>query len=334
MDMSIQPTSTGSASVPTSTVTLSFPPITLPSDVHRATSDPCGFLPWLCRLRHEATENQRVLSFSNVTKSLNLWFWPVLETGGRVTPDALLTHRQTHRFLGPGCLCSSQSIDGTFTEALIFQVELGRFSGQWVAACAARVCKYWVFIERLYPKHGLPIKIYPKREPGESVPGPVRPVYGDVDYAGPPTQPNTPNTSPFTPRLAGFHGSVSQEPSFVANLSENSSDPATPTPTAGSSNALPTHATIRLGKRKRANTDLDPFLVLPGPKRLEPVRISDFTLLLKMDSFAEPGLTAAQLKKILWHCDCGLMMTKRVYEIHECLMVEKEVIDLTGEDSD
>ena len=67
---------------------------------------------------------------------------PVLD-GQRVPPEALHQHRQTHHFLGPGCLCSSQSLNEDFSESFMFMVMTGQFKGQWAAACAKRVCKYW-----------------------------------------------------------------------------------------------------------------------------------------------------------------------------------------------
>ncbi|KAF8834123.1 hypothetical protein BDN67DRAFT_985548 [Paxillus ammoniavirescens] len=134
---------------------LAFPLMHTTSNIN-LTCDPCGFLAWLRRIHFEANSHHRVLSFTNVTKTLDLWYWPVSENGSHVTPDSLAGHHQTHKFLGPGC----------------------QHSGQWVAACTTRICKYW--------KYGGPI------------PGPV--AY-DVD--NPPTLPNTPASSPFR-ALTGF----------------------------------------------------------------------------------------------------------------------------------
>lgn len=76
--------------------------------------------------------------------SLILIYRPISEGGNqRIPPDALLGHCQTHCFLGPGCLCSSQSINENFSESLIFMVTSGQHAGQWIAACATRQCKYW-----------------------------------------------------------------------------------------------------------------------------------------------------------------------------------------------
>jgi len=88
------------------------------------------------------------------------------------------------------------------------------------------------------------------------------------------------------------------------------------------------------GKRKRAEVDFDPFVVTPAPKCKKPVKLSQFTLLMKLDSLSELGLTTKQLKMLLTWCECGLTMTKRVYEDHECMGSDREVIDLTLEESD
>ncbi|KAF9230625.1 hypothetical protein BU15DRAFT_83399 [Melanogaster broomeanus] len=306
----------------TDTQPLSFPPIQSTRLINFAT-DPYGFLPWLRRIRFEADHHNRVLSFSNVTKALELWYWPVLEGGTRVAPDNLTGHRQTHEFLGPGCLCSSQSIDRSFTEALIFMVTTGMHAGQWVAACAARRCKYWIFLEKLYNKQGLPLRAYSRREPGDPIPSPL--VY---DVENPPTQPNTPASSPL--RTGTLHR-VTSTASLDSVTVNDVHDPETPT--AGpSSNTYPA---VRLGKRRRIEAvDFDPFIFPPAPKR-QPGKISEFSMLMKLDAFNQPGLTVRQMKLLLTKCECGLIMTRRVYEEHDCVLdYERVVIDLTGDDSD
>ena len=86
------------------------------------------------------------------------------------------------------------------------------------------------------------------------------------------------------------------------------------------------------GKRRRLEVDFDPFVVTPAPKHRQPVKLSPFTLLMKLDSLSELGLTTKQLKALLTQCECGLMMTKQVYEDHECMLdSDREVIDLTLE---
>lgn len=289
-----------------------FPPIPLATCRANPASDPCDFLPWVRRIRFEADRNDRILSFSNATKTLEIWHWPISEGGNqRISPDALLGHRQTHCFLGPGCLCSSQSINENFSESLIFMVTSGQHAGQWVAACAARQCKYWIFLEKLYSKPGLPVKVYPQRE-ATDIPIPL--VYSGRAESFPPTQPNTPASSPLNSA-----GTVLETP--VGQVGSNG-PPAWVSPKAGKS----------AGKRKRTEVDFDLFVVTPAPKRRQPVKLSPFTLLMKLDSLSEPGLTTKQLKALLTRCECGLTMTKRVYEDHECMLdSDREVIDLTLE---
>ncbi|KAF9239167.1 hypothetical protein BU15DRAFT_21109, partial [Melanogaster broomeanus] len=86
-----------------------------------------------------------------------------------------------------------------------------------------------------------------------------------------------------------------------------------------------------LGKRKRGEVDFDPFVVPRAPKcQQRQAATSQFAMLMKLDAWARPGLTARQLKALLTKCECGLIMTRRVYEDHECFLdPEHEVIDLT-----
>jgi hypothetical protein len=59
-----------------------------------------------------------------------------------------------------------------------------------------------------------------------------------------------------------------------------------------------------------------------------------FELVLRLDSGYNAGLTAAELQGLLAICDnCGLIMTRRVFQSHDCavsrLGIDDEVIDLT-----
>ncbi|KIK91471.1 hypothetical protein PAXRUDRAFT_27037 [Paxillus rubicundulus Ve08.2h10] len=83
-------------------------------------------------------------------------------------------------------------------EALIFMVSTGQHSGQCVAACATHICKYWIFLEKIFNKAGLLLQAYSRQEHSGPIPSPV--VF-DVD--NPPTLPNTPASSPFR-ALTGF----------------------------------------------------------------------------------------------------------------------------------
>jgi hypothetical protein len=58
--------------------------------------------------------------------------------------------------------------------------------------------------------------------------------------------------------------------------------------------------------------------------------------LFRMDSVINPGVTAAQLRRILATCTgCGFVMTKRVFPDHECDVdgnEQVEYIDLTEDE--
>lgn len=56
--------------------------------------------------------------------------------------------------------------------------------------------------------------------------------------------------------------------------------------------------------------------------------------LLRLDSSIRPGLTAVEFKRLFAKCRCGLIMTRRVIEDHECARIitvqpQGAVIDLT-----
>jgi hypothetical protein len=69
------------------------------------------------------------------------------------------------------------------------------------------------------------------------------------------------------------------------------------------------------------------------PKRRAPSRgvgrstVSE--LFEKLDARVRPGITKAELKRIIVMCECGLITTRRAFDDHDC---QNEVIDLTGDD--
>jgi hypothetical protein len=77
---------------------------------------------------------------------------PVTDAGERVTPSKLLEHRRSHDFKAPCCLCASlDPNENAYTEASIFLATLGPFAGQYVAACATGLCRYWgEFVPKKY----------------------------------------------------------------------------------------------------------------------------------------------------------------------------------------
>lgn len=116
--------------------------------------------------------------------TLHCFHRPVKE-GVRVTPEELRQYRDTHQYLGPGCLCpllEPISEERVFREAAIYLSALGRYKGEWVAECAMSRCGYLgsssqpfphgagahtshysVPLERIYPKNGVPLKVFPLR---------------------------------------------------------------------------------------------------------------------------------------------------------------------------
>jgi hypothetical protein len=60
-------------------------------------------------------------------------------------PDQLVHYRETHQFLGPGCLCpllAPVTKEATFIEAAIYVPMFGYYKGEYVAQCAKNRCGY------------------------------------------------------------------------------------------------------------------------------------------------------------------------------------------------
>jgi hypothetical protein len=53
--------------------------------------------------------------------------------------------------------------------------------------------------------------------------------------------------------------------------------------------------------------------------------------LLKLDSWGRPGLQEAEFKKLFAQCVCGLVMTRRVFNDHDCAIT---IVDLTSDNDD
>ena len=69
---------------------------------------------------------------------------PVNQHGERVTPSDFEAYRLSHKVLGPCCLCPFQDRDvRNYKESPIFMVGLGRYAGEYVAACADNRCSYF-----------------------------------------------------------------------------------------------------------------------------------------------------------------------------------------------
>ncbi|TFK34092.1 hypothetical protein BDQ12DRAFT_669654 [Crucibulum laeve] len=131
-----------------------------------------------------STQKRLVLQYDTERDELAPWKWPVGANGEHLTPCDLQNHRETHVFLSPGCFCSlklslqlresqgaAAPTPSIFIEALIYRVR-GRsaWTGEYVASCALDICGYFVPLERLYGRFGIPIRRYPSRTPGNIVP--------------------------------------------------------------------------------------------------------------------------------------------------------------------
>ncbi|KAF8337779.1 hypothetical protein F5887DRAFT_917812 [Amanita rubescens] len=110
------------------------------------------------------SRNPRPLPFSTIP-TYRQKLLPIND-GARVPPDGLRQYRQTHEYLGPGCLCpllERFSKKAPYKEAAIYLAIDGPYKGEYVAECAKHQCGYLVPIERIYPKKGVFLKTYPLR---------------------------------------------------------------------------------------------------------------------------------------------------------------------------
>ncbi|KIK78573.1 hypothetical protein PAXRUDRAFT_772587 [Paxillus rubicundulus Ve08.2h10] len=182
------------------------------------------------------------------------------------------------------------TINGQFTEALVFMVTTSQLTGQWVAAFAAHHCKYWS--DNVF------------QDPGEPLPEPVI-SQGDLATEFPPTEPNTPASSPITPLPAVrvFCMVSTNTFSFGSTIASDDLE----TPTAGMS----AQVAVCLGKRKWGPVDFDPFLI-PTAQKQKPKKLSTFDFLLQLNNFMQPGLTAKQLKELLIKCSGSELQSAKV----------------------
>lgn len=63
---------------------------------------------------------------------------------GRIPPSELPAYRESHRILGPCCLCPLANPDAPdFVESAIYEATTGEHRGEWVASCASETCDYF-----------------------------------------------------------------------------------------------------------------------------------------------------------------------------------------------
>ncbi|KAH7917584.1 hypothetical protein BV22DRAFT_1135289 [Leucogyrophana mollusca] len=96
---------------------------------------------------------------------------------------------------------------------------------------------------------------------------------------------------------------------------------------ANSTNSLHKDAAAVKQKKKPRNSDngvqrdsRDPPPI-PVTAAAEPRDASQWDLLMRLDSWQRPGLSVAEFKKLFKSCTCGLVMTERVFEGHECARI-------------
>ncbi|KAI0374581.1 hypothetical protein BV20DRAFT_1048641 [Pilatotrama ljubarskyi] len=282
-----------------------FPPI-LDNELLRRPAASRPYDPYLPYRRRIARTKNVVLSFEG--GELQAWYWPVNSRYERVTPDELVTHRLTHKFLGPGCMCALRNPTAdAFVEASIFCVERGAHTGEWVAACASSACKYFVLLEKFYAKNGVPCKMYPRRNADEApAPDPVV-LERPFEIPSPVASPERRVERPQAPPAARPYG-----PNLPPLLEARR------------------RRTIA-ASQARVRTDDDPF-VLPVGTVEEPNPPEDaFARLLRLDSYRNPGLSVRRFQALFTKCQCGTVMTRRAYAWHDCPF-KGLVIDLTGEE--
>ncbi|KAH7919884.1 hypothetical protein BV22DRAFT_1050764 [Leucogyrophana mollusca] len=90
-------------------------------------------------------------------------------------------------------------------------------------------------------------------------------------------------------------------------------------------------------KTRHSDTASKDIPVIPVSAAPDKEDMSQWDLLMKMDSWQRPGISTAQFKQLFRSCACGLVMTERVFEWHECATILKEgeggiLVDLTRDD--
>ncbi|KAH7918540.1 hypothetical protein BV22DRAFT_1134510 [Leucogyrophana mollusca] len=86
----------------------------------------------------------------------------------------------------------------------------------------------------------------------------------------------------------------------------------------------------------RSAKDAPSIPVSAAPRKAE--EPSSWDLLMQLDSWQRPGLPVNQFKKMFKSCNCGLVMTERVFEMHGCAKIlcpdeVDTVVDLTAEET-
>ncbi|KAJ7437911.1 hypothetical protein B0H11DRAFT_2359297 [Mycena galericulata] len=270
--------------------TRSFPPTynNLPAIT---ASDPFGLLPYNRTIR-----NTKACILHLSGGQLRPFEWPV-ENGARVPPSEFDEYRRTHKFTFPCCLCALHDPTNTITESAVFLVTSGTLAGQYVAACANGVCKYWIFLERFFPKRGVPIRMVRKPPP-------------TLFTMGKNLKPLQTHQLPAPPDALERTLLTEAAPYVLTNV-----------------------AALRI---LVPVSPINPFIVPYATPEPRPVPESPFAMLMQLDASSNPGLTETQFRRLFVRCsDCKLYTTTSAFEDHNCRPYSPapaEIIDLTGDD--
>jgi len=126
-----------------------------------------------------------------------------------------------------------------------------------------------------------------------------------------------------------------QEPAMVLHVAHSPTTTGPLTPTSELSNhpggtgmSLHTTGNITRSSDPDIYADLDTTSI---PTFDPSTNISEFTLFLRLDSFTNPGLTEAQFRGLFTKClGCGLFMTRRTADYHDCRKALESLDDVTG----
>ncbi|KAJ7022924.1 hypothetical protein C8F04DRAFT_1272112 [Mycena alexandri] len=173
------------------------------------------------------------------------------------------------------------------------------------------VCKYFVFMERMYNKRSQPVRAYPRR--GSSAPPPPDIVHKDDEDSMPSGSSSAPPSS--QPRRRAREDSIDSTP--VRPFKRRN--------IGGSSSTV-------VG----SSSPINPFIVPSATPEPLPKLESAFAMLMQLDANSNAGLTEAQFRKLFVRCSvCRLFTTASAFEYHTCRPVPTrsiDIIDLTSDD--
>lgn len=81
------------------------------------------------------------------------------------------------------------------------------------------------------------------------------------------------------------------------------------------------------------NSGLDDRLgnvvVLPVFNPPPAAALSTSELVNRLDTWIRPGLTGEQFRALFAQCECGMVVSRRMFPMHECIPKKVEILDLT-----